>query len=227
MKILVTGCGRSCTNWVSEIVKSTNNFNWIGTPEDRNFFQRLTLPPQYASKLATENKGFNANSLLIMSKVNPDLRFLWCFKHPVANVMAKIVRGRPASEGGDKRTENTSDDGHLDTAIAAVKKSYEIYSEFKDISLDVRVERLIEVPVSMESFLEDYLEASRFDLNSFRNTPNKYHQKRYGKKVDKSQAKIYENWKTAYDGYFADKEDWIQKMREELEGACKGLGYGL
>jgi hypothetical protein len=235
MKVLITGCGRSCTNWVSEIVKSTGRFDWVGVPEDRNLFlpPQKKLPPNYATKLATEHPTFSEHTLKILTKSNPELAIIWCIKHPVANVMSKIYRGRPASEGGDKTTENVSADGTVETAINAVKKSFRlnnvaIEKPFLEV-LNIRLCDLILTTDSVVSGLAEFLNCKPQNLDpyAFENTPNRYHKKRYGDRVDKSQAHIYENWETAYGGYFADKEDIVEKARDELKGVANEWGYEI
>lgn len=230
MKILVTGCGRSCTNWVSEIVKATKKFNWVGIPEDRQVFSRLSLPDRYATKLAVEHPTFTKANLRALSEFNPELRILWSLKHPVANVMAKIYRGRPASEGGDKNTENVSADGYIDTAIASIRKSYEMILEAKTVPiLIVKVEDLISNHKVMRRGFSSFLAVDRdkIKIHSFENTPNSYHKKRYGKRIDKDQADIYNNWRTVYDGYFADKEELIEQAKKELQDVARFFNYEL
>jgi len=229
MKILVTGCGRSCTNWISEIVKATKKFNWVGIPEDRNLFNRLHLPDRYATKLAVEHPSFTESNLKALGEINPDLRILWSVKHPVANVMAKIYRGRPASEGGDKVTENISVDGFIETAILAVRKSFDLIQNVPVDTMIVKLEELINkkrlIIDSMGAFMK--MHPTKIRIDAFEKTPNRYQLARYGKSVDKSQAEIYNNWETAYDGYFADKKDLIEKAKEELQDVAEFFKYEL
>ena len=229
MKILVTGCGRSCTNWVSEIVKATKKFNWVGIPEDRNLFNRMHLPDGYATKLAVEHPTFTESNLRALGEINPDLRILWSVKHPVANVMAKIYRGRPASEGGDKVTENVSADGTIETAIAAIRKSYDLILKVPVQTMIVKVEELILRRSHMRKAFAEFLDVypTKVHLEAQENTPNKYHSERYGDKVDKAQADIYTNWEEAYEGYFADKEELIEQAKAELQDVAKIFEYEL
>lgn len=231
MKVLITGCGRSCTNWTAEIVKATNAFQWFYYPEDRELFTRTKLIPNYTTKLTTEHKDFNLKNLREIMRWNEDLYILWCFRHPVANVMAKIVRGQPASFGGDKSGEVLSDDATLESAINAVKTSHYLYSKVMDsekVQL-IRLETLIVLPEDARFMLYKFLNVPLIDihLDAFKDTPNEYQKKRYGDKVDMSQAYVYENWQEAYDGYFKDKEADIDIMREKLKDVCDDLGYEL
>ncbi|GAG86068.1 unnamed protein product, partial [marine sediment metagenome] len=123
-KLLVTGAGRSCTNWVTQICKATGRFNFYGPSEDRNFPWKIFLEPKYATKLATENSGFIKCMLKRKLKLYKNLKIIWCFKHPVANAMAKIIRGQPTSRGGDSESNFRAIDATLKTAIAAIKKSF-------------------------------------------------------------------------------------------------------
>jgi hypothetical protein len=162
---------------------------------------------------------------------NHDMKILWCFRHPVSNAMSKIIRGRKASEGGDKRDETVSDDATLESAIKAVKYSYEMCMRFSDECPveNVMLELLILDPEYEKKRLSEFLEVDieKIDIYAFRNTLNNYHEKRYGNKIDKKQAHIYKNWKTAYDGYFADKNDWIDRMKSEFKDMAFDLGYDI
>ena len=150
MRVLVTGCGRGGTNLGIEVVRclkipTTRNV------EDRSFFQRV-LPASYATKLATENKGFTKESIKEKLKEYSDLKIVFMLRHPFDNVMSKIVRGQPRSLGGDNLTEQVMPDGTVDGASKALEYMYEIYNSlvtddiYKNRVLTVKMEELISEP---------------------------------------------------------------------------------
>ena len=83
MKILVTGCGRGGTNLGIELVRAFDAFNTTKEVEDRTFFAKKTLPPDYATKLATENTGFTIENIDRKMKENPDLVIIFMVRHPL------------------------------------------------------------------------------------------------------------------------------------------------
>jgi len=235
MKILVTGSGRSCTNWMAEIVKSCGKFHWVGVPEDRSLYMKPMLPDNYASKLATDHPSFTEASMRMLMSREPDLNIFWCFKHPVANVMSKIVRGQPHSKGGDKPGENVSADGTLKMAIEAVRRSWELcriaeglHSIAKQV-MRVRLEDLILRESVMRTKIAGFMQAERdeVDMKAFVNTPNMFHKARYGGTVHRDQTEIYQRWESAYDGFFKDRRDDIDKAVTALKDMCKDLEYEL
>ena len=54
LRVLVTGCGQSGTNWVTEIVRCSPEFKFISQAEDRELFRRGTMIKAYGTKLAIE-----------------------------------------------------------------------------------------------------------------------------------------------------------------------------
>ena len=75
-------------------------------------FQKA-LPANYATKLATENKGFTFQALTYKMRTNPDLKIVFVTRHPFDNILSKIRRGAPKSLGGDNGGEDTMPDGTL------------------------------------------------------------------------------------------------------------------
>jgi hypothetical protein len=233
IKVLVTGAGRSCTTWVAQICYSTGRFDFQIKHEDTLFPWRIILRPNYGSKIATEKIGFIKSMLEKKMQFYKDLKIIWCFKHPVANAMAKIVRGRPVSIGGDFEYSFLASDATLETSILAVKKSFNLFSYFKskfpNRVLSVKLEDLI---LNSEKKLKEICEFLNipydFDyLLSFKNTPHKYQRKRYGGAIDESQAKIFENWRTAYNGFFKNKKKDIKILIDELKEICRKLDYSV
>jgi len=232
-KLLVTGAGRSCTTWIAQICYSICKFDFQIEKEDRSFPWKIILKPNYGSKLATENLGFTKSMLKNKMEFYEGLKIIWCFKHPVANAMAKIVRGQPSIKGGDSKNNILASDATVETSIIAVKKSFKLFSYFKSQFpsrvLMVKLEDLILNSKATLKEICDFLNTP-FDFNyllSFRNTPNIYQRKRYGDEIDKSQAKIFQNWKNAYNGYFKNRKEDIKRLIDGLTEICKELNYSV
>ncbi len=233
IKILVTGAGRSCTTWVAQICYSTGVFDFQIKHEDTLFPWRIILKPKYGSKIATEKIGFIKKMLEKKLQFYKDLKIIWCFKHPVANAMAKIVRGRPIFKGGDFENSFLASDATLETSIIAVKKSFNLFSYFKskfpNRVLSVKVEDLILNSKNQLKEICEFLNVP-YDYNyllSFKNTPHKYQKIRYGNEIDESQARIFENWKTAYNGFFKNKKKDIEMLIDGLKEVCENLDYSI
>jgi len=232
MKVLITGCGRSCTNWVTEIVRSSGKFNFTKSVEDRQFFHHKNLPEKYGTKLATENIGFNWNNIDKIMLKYQDLKVIFAVRHPISNAMSKVVRGQPSSKGGDA-SNLLAPDATIDGASKAIRHMFNLYTaisnKYRERVLFIRLEDLI-YDVEKESrhictFLEIEFDEKMLSAHKFNR--NRYQKQRYGDKIDKNQAEIYSNWKTVYNGFFEGRKNDIEKLKNILYGVIEGFGYEI
>lgn len=232
MKVLITGSGRTGTNWLTEIVRASNQFAFTASVEDRQFFNRRNLPGRYGTKLATENVGFNWHNINRMMEKYDDLRIIFSIRHPVSTCMSKIVRGQPSYQGGDA-SNNLAPDATVEGSIKAINHTFNLFvklkKKFPQRVMKIRLEDLI-TDVSTEvdricKFLDINFKEGM--LEAYKNTRNKYHRKRYGNCIDKSQKRVYKEWRSAYNGFFKNKMKDIDKIKKGTKYIVEVLGYRL
>ncbi len=219
MRILISGTGRGGTNLLTELVKKITDVNFTQDVEDRQFFNRA-LYENYGTKLATDHPTFTLENLRLKMKRYDDLHVIFSVRHPVDNCLSKIVRGRPASAGGDKVTENVSSDGTPPTAVAALKQLYVILTEIKNLYPNrvhvVRMEDIVSDTQKQVDLLGEFLNTKPKPYEGFQqNNRNRYQQKRYGDKLA-PQINLYKDLKNNFEGYFVDKSDVVCYIEEEL-----------
>lgn len=223
--VLVTGPGRSCTNWVLETLIASNNFRTCNTTEDRGFlWNNRNFDFNYVAKLATE--WYAKEEIIEYVKNNPHLEIVFCLKHPLSLFMSKIYRGQKPSNGGDGDTEQVSSDGTYQGAIDSIKHAADIYKSL-DNKISINVESLISATIYEVLFLGASLNISVNEqmIFAYQNNRNKYHQNRYGNKKDFSQIHPFNHLDTAYNKYFSDKVDMINNAKKELKNIITLWNY--
>ena len=229
MKVLVTGCGRGGTNLGIEVVRT------LGVPttvdvEDRKFFDRDDLPLHYATKLATENKGFTASSLAEKLDKHEDLKVIFMLRHPYDNVLSKVLRGQPRSQGGDNETENVSTDGTVEGASDALLYMHKILDETK-LSYPERV-----LLVKMEDLTTDVknsvdriaaflgLQPTAESYEYYKYNRNRWHQSRYKNNLV-PQVNLYRDLDHNFNGFFRDNDSAIKEIESKFFEIAKRYGY--
>ena len=222
MRILVTGLGHGGTSPTREVVRGLDIVKWYPGrgEEDRNFFNYERLPENYGTKLSIENDGFTAENIIRVMKAHDDLYIVFVLRNPIDVCLSKIVRSQKSSDGGDG--ENLSDEATVEAAVAAVKRCPSIYNKIKSLFSarihTVRFEDLILYPsatvVDIAHFLrvEEFPPQKAFDF--YKHNTNKYQKVRYGNKLDESQVDIHKRWDTAYNGFFKDKKEDVERIME-------------
>jgi len=236
MRILVTGTGRGGTTLLREVVVGLNAARFYcgaySKEEDRDFFNYKELPEQYMTKLATPNPsnpnmGYTKESLIKYMEKYDDLYLIFSIRHPVDTCMSKIVRGRKHSDGGHKWWEEISVDGTIEGAIRAVIFMHNIYEtvkkQYPTRVLAVKMEELILNPKETVGRIATFLHCgvTSRSLVFYRYNSNPYQFRDYGTELNKNQINLHEKWQTAYDGYFKDKGNDIERLKE----AFKNLEY--
>lgn len=229
-KVLISGAGRSGTNWLTEIVRASDEFKFTEAVEDRNLFNYESLPGQYGTKLATENKGFNWKNMDKMMDKNKTLKVLFSVRHPVDLCMAKIKRGQPSSQGGDG-SNKLAPDATVNGSIKAAKKMYKLSKKLKEKYPDrvmfVKLEDLIENTENEVKKIARFLGTGINDkmLNAQAFNRNTHHQKRYGGEIDKSQRNLFKRWNSVYNEFFKDKKDDLTKICNETKHIVEWMNY--
>lgn len=231
MRILVTGTGRGGTTLLREVVVGLEiakyYCNGPQKEEDRHFFFYDELPASYLAKLASPTKGFNVNNFIKLMRKYSDLYILFSIRHPVDTCMSKIVRGRKASEGGDKYWESVAVDGTVKGAVQAVREFHLVHDVLTELyparTLTVRMEELILHPRQEVERVARFFntEVTGKALKFYERNTNRYQFRRYGTVLDRTQVGLYKRWETVFDGYFKDKEKDIELLKEAFKEWCE------
>lgn len=215
MRILIAGPGRGGTCLLTEVVRGLEIVQFSEDVEDRKFFYYEELPENYGTKNATEALCFTEESIRQLMLNYKDLRLVFTARHPVDTCLSKIRRAL----GREKR----SADGTVEKAIDMVKKAYAIMramlNEFPERTIVVKFELLLLFPFKQVKRVADWFDVPLTDhaLNPQRYNRNRYHRKRYGNTIDLLQIGIHMRPETAFGGFFKDRLDDIEKMKEELK----------
>ena len=224
MRILISGAGRSGTNLVTEVASGLSVVRFTKQIEDRKLFDYDVLPENYGTKLTTENKGFTLENIIKLMEGHHDLRIIFSIRHPVDTCMSKIIRGHVGNKAPDRTVEGS---------IAAVRYFYMIYRTmlalFAERIYGAKMEDLILNPKGEVGAIAFFLntEVTKTALEFYKHNRNKFHLKRYKRRIDRSQVGICERWAEAYDGFFSQREGDINILKEELRPIAEELGYGV
>lgn len=232
MRVLVTGAGRSGTNWATEIVRGTGKFRFTKQIEDRNFFRRWRLPRYYGTKLATENIGFTWENLKSKIQKYDDLMVIFITRHPIDNCLSKIKRGQPNYKGGDASSE-LAPDATTYGAISALGHTYHIFQnltkDYPERTFHIKLENLISDTEKEVLRICHFIKCkpTKKALEAFKHNRNKFQKARYGNDIDISQIDMYKRWPEIYDGFFGNKESDIIEIKRAVARISFDLGYDI
>lgn len=233
MRVLVTGAGRSCSNWVTEILRVANELNFTSSIEDRQFLDSKTLPEKYSTKLCTEYPNFTEKTLCKIMDTYSDLHLVFSVRNPVNNCLSKIARGRKKSEGGDTLVELVAKDSTPKTAVSTVIYSLDLFkilkAKYKERVVYVRLEDLI---LNNELTIRNLCSSLNLQfkeemLLAYKNNRNNFQKQRYNKSIDTEQAYLYKKWDTIYDGLFKDKINDLNFINNSLQTYSKEFDYNV
>jgi len=208
MQVIITGCGRSGTNLLLEMVRASEKYDFTKTVEDREFFNHEQLPSEYGSKIAIEWDSMTIESMLEVMEVNPRLKILFSFRHPYDTILSKIYRGRPKSQGGDNDSENVAKDGSVVIAVRYINKSWDIYqalaTKYPDKVKPVRMEDILSNTLNTVRYVVKFLAISSNENMRYpwRYNRNAYQNNRYHHAMDSREVNKWKDLKNNYDGYF-------------------------
>lgn len=208
MQAIITGCGRSGTNLLLEIVRASGIFDFTKEVEDRAFFSRDVLPPKYGTKIAIEWDVMTIENLMRVMDINYRMKLLFSFRHPYDIILSKVYRGRPKSMGGDNMTEEWAKDATIEEAAKYVKKSWDVYqalaTKYHDRVKPVRMEDILTNTFNTVKYIASFLSVSTNDemRNPWKHNRNAYQNRRYHHAIDKKEVNKWKDLKNSYDGYF-------------------------
>jgi len=232
MKILVTGAGRGGTNLATELIKKFNVVKFTSNVEDRNFFTYKKIQDKYATKLATENKGFTIEAIDTMLKNNPDLFIVFVVRNPIDNCLSKILRGQPKSKGGDSMVEELAPDATIDGSIKALNHMFKIYNfiseNYKDRLIMFKMEDLIE---NTKSVIDEISKKIKINNNIddiyefYKNNRNKYQKSRYGDNLANN-VNLYQDLDNNFNGFFKNNKEIVKTLENNLKDIINTFNYG-
>jgi len=230
MRILITGTGRGGTCWLTEIVRASGVYNFTKQMEDREIFHHMNLPDLYGTKLVTENPNFTWENIEKLMTKYTDLYVLFSMRHPVSLTMAQTANtdGKTIEEASRNIPEDISSN-----IEKRVRYMYNMYTRLKEkypdrVSYTKLEDRIINREEEVNKICKTLgIEFNGKMLDGHKNTRNRYHQKRYGKTIDKSQADICANWETAYNGFFKNNKDDIDQIKEKVKDIAEYFNYKM
>lgn len=239
-KVFVTGVGHSGTNLLLAMAMATKQFNCTILPEDRYFSSGVPLlfNYKYLAKLACDSKWFILPAYHINMEKFLGLKTLMVVRHPLDAALSGAYRGLPVHMGGDSEraepleyTKERAEEmvkewatKHAPTLLHILK----VHSQSNRVRL-FRMEDILlhthAVAKEISSFLDvectdDMVEPWKYNLH-------KGQKLRYKGKPDTKQVDVYKRWKTEYDGFFADKEDFVLTLAEGLVDVASIFQYRI
>ncbi len=233
MQVVITGCGRSGTNLLLEMVRASEVYDFTKEVEDRGFFSRGILPDSYGSKIAIEWDAMTIVSMLEVMEDNKRLKVLFSFRHPYDVILSKVYRGRPKSMGGDNDTEETAKDGTIEVAAKYVQKSWDIYqalaTKYPDRVKPVRMEDILTNTFNTVRYVSSFLAiASNVDMrNPWKYNRNAYQNKRYHHAKDSREINKWKDILNNYDGYFIKNFDMVTNIDHLIKEQADYFRYEL
>lgn len=235
-KVLITGPGRSCSNWVCEIARMSGAFEFWQMEmsdgyivvEDRELLKRGKLEETYGAKLCTEN--FKWEELNTFLHKYQDVQILFATRHPVDLAMAKVVRGQPSSQGGDG-SDQTAPDATVEGAVAAINHANGIFNKLQkaygDRLMQIKLEDLLSITVMETIAIGSFLGVATNEemISAYAFNRNKHHNKRYQGSKDMGQLGTRHRWDDVYGGYFKDRELDIKHLQKELAYVIEDWNY--
>ena len=231
MKVLVTGCGRGGTNLGIEVVRTLGVPTTINV-EDRSFFHRSSFPENYATKLATENNGFTSTALIEKMKEYDDLKVIFMIRHPYDNVLSKVLRGQPKSQGGDNDTEAVTPDGTVSGASSALLYMHnvldKVIAKYPARVLVVKMEDLITEIKQTVNTIAAFLgvQPTNESYEYYKYNRNRYHQARYGNNLVR-QVDLFLDLENNFDGFFKENKAVLEEIAGNFSEIAKKHGYGV
>lgn len=237
-KAFITGVGHSGTNLLLGMVRATEQYNLTIIPEDRHFGAGLTLLLnfRYMAKLACDSTHFNLTTYYNNMQKFTGLKTLLVVRHPFDAILSGAYRGLPIAMGGD--SERTAplvyDKVEAEETLRLWKMNYvpmllsmihtygqagrALMFKMEDIVLQTQ-----KVAKEVSNFLgvgykRAMAEPWKWNIHRGQN-------QRYQGELDTSQVDVYKRWKTAYNGFFADKKDYVYTIAEGITDMANLLNY--
>jgi len=230
MSVVVVSCGRTGTNVAVSLLSGSPDLNMTQEVENKKIFTSPTkLGDKYLAKTDTTYMG-NFKQLKRLMELNPNLKLVWTIRDPRDVLMSKIRRGQPKSRGGDGPT--LSADATPKGAIESLRKMYNTYKKCVEIYPNrttlVTMEDMILNTENVAKGLCEFLNVEYDDkmINFPNRIKNQQKVKRYGRKINKGQVALWENWGTAYGGYFKDNNLDMDKHFESVVDIIEYFDYG-
>ncbi len=229
MKVLVTGCGRGGTNLGIEVIRTLGIPTTINV-EDRSFFHRPSFPKDYATKLATENNGFTASALIEKLNEHDDLKVIFMIRHPYDNVLSKVLRGQPKSQGGDNDTEAVTPDGTVSGASSALLYMHtvldEVIAKYPARVLVIKMEDLTtEIKQTVDTIAAFLgVQPTNESYEYYKYNRNRYHQARYGNNLVK-QVDLFLDLENNFDGFFKGNKEVLEEISNTFSEIAERYGY--
>ena len=239
-KVLVTGVGHSGTNLLLEIVRASESYNVVLSQEDRFFSAAITMlfMYNYGAKLACDSPTFSTEAFVINMTKFPSLQVLVVIRNPIDAALSGAYRGLPLDQGGDSLYEldpiYTYDESHARMIINNWQNDYapKIYGIINKYGPEGRamlfkMEDIITQPKVVATDIASWL---AIPYNDNMATPWKFNthreqKKRYAGKLDTSQIDNYKRWDTIYDGFYADKKEFVYTLSEGLKPVATLFDY--
>jgi len=228
MSVIVTGCGRSGTNLVLEILRGNSYLKATDLIEDKFFARRgyFKYSIDYLSKC--DVLYFTVEQFRKTLLANQDMKVVWCIRDPRDMILSKLKRGQLIKDGGDSLTG--SEDGMFNKCHLSIRAAFDKHlalmkdEDLNNCILVVKMEDTILNPEAsakrMCLFLDIPYQSSMLDIKM----RNKFKKARY-KGIDKSQVGLWKHWDTVYDGFFKKQSYNVLETFDRVKDIMAAYGY--
>lgn len=242
-RVFVTGVGHTGTNLLLVVVLASGQFELIGYGmEDRMFCSSIPVlvTHNYLAKLALDSPYFKTIGWMNNMNKFPGLKTLVTCRHPVDAILSGAYRDLPVVAGGDADELKDNDIPKFD-----LEHAIELTGLFNNTYLPLiagvvnafgptqraKLYRMEDLLSNTELVAEEIAGWLNIEYSDDMARPWEYNQhakqqERYeNKKAD--QIDVYKRWDTAYDGFYADKKDFVFAVAERAKPFASVFGYDI
>lgn len=226
MSVLVTSCGRSGTNLVTEILSQSNELTPTRMVEDKDIFRRRKIIGEtYLSKSDTHYSR-NVSDIDYVMENNPHLKIVWTIRDPKDMILSKIRRGQKGMDGNHITADDATPDG-------CVEDIYNMFNQYKHIKENypdrIMIVKMEDVILDFENTIKGACDFAGIEYTeSLKNFTfrNQHKSKRY-KGLDKGQVGLWEKRNEVYSGFFVKNDYHIEQIANNINEVTEFFGYEI
>jgi len=224
MSVLVTSCGRSGTNLVTEILTQSKELEATKIVEDKDIFRRRKIiGEKYLSKSDTHYSR-NLDDIDFVMSNNPHLKIVWTIRDPKDMILSKMRRGQKGMDGN----HITADDATPKGCVEDINNMFKVYNHIKtNYPYRIKVVKMEDVILDFENIIQglcEYIGIS-YDENMKNFTFRNQHKYSRYKGLDSSQVGLWEKRNEVYYGFFSKNDYHIEEIANNINEITKYFEY--